>query len=99
MEKKCCICGMEFNGFGNNPEPIMSGCCCDDCNSRYVIPARLYGATEKPINNFEIARTHSDYVNIKEKLGEKNFEHLKSIPFISLYQNLESEETVGVCII
>lgn len=99
MEKKCCICGKEFNGFGNNPEPIMSGCCCDGCNSRYVIPVRLYNVMEKPIDNFEIVRTHSDYLKITEKLNEKNFEHLKSIPYISIYQNPETEETVGVCVI
>lgn len=48
--KKCCICGREFIGWGNNPDPITDengdlfpedARCCDDCNSIYVIPARL----------------------------------------------------------
>jgi hypothetical protein len=54
---KCCICGVEINGYGNNPEGAMwkdekgnivepefeSDCrCCDMCNQMYVIPGRLY---------------------------------------------------------
>ena len=44
---KCCICGKEFNGYGNNPYPVGwdvytdEDRCCDDCNERYVIPARI----------------------------------------------------------
>lgn len=45
MEKKtkvCCICGKEYKGAGNNPWPISGrGNCCDDCNRRLVIPARM----------------------------------------------------------
>lgn len=42
-EKKiCCICGKEFEGFGNNPEPVKNeGKCCDECNEKIVIPARI----------------------------------------------------------
>ena len=42
--KKCCICGKEFVGWGNNPYPVNKdedARCCDDCNAMYVIPARL----------------------------------------------------------
>ena len=40
--KKCCICGKTFVGWGNNPHPVKDkGTCCDDCNSMYVIPARI----------------------------------------------------------
>ena len=54
----CCICGCEIEGIGNNPdgamwrdpdtnelvefEPEENDRCCDNCNSRYVIPGRLY---------------------------------------------------------
>lgn len=43
MEKHmCCICGKEFTGYGNNPEPVKeSGVCCDECNADKVIPARI----------------------------------------------------------
>ena len=40
----CCICGEKIEGYGNNPEPYMpaeAGRCCDLCNQKFVIPARL----------------------------------------------------------
>ena len=42
---KCCFCE-NFCVFGNNIAPLMkpkhsSGRCCDDCNARRVIPARV----------------------------------------------------------
>ena len=41
-EYTCCICGEEFEGYGNNPAPVKeSGKCCDACNRKFVIPARL----------------------------------------------------------
>lgn len=42
--KKCCICGMNFTGWGNNPWPVVKdedATCCDDCDAMYVIPARI----------------------------------------------------------
>lgn len=39
---KCCICKKEFEGFGNNPFPIAGAKCCDLCNSKIVIPLRLF---------------------------------------------------------
>ena len=46
MKKRqiCILCGYEFMGFGNNPEPLKDfdkGRCCDDCNTDKVIPARI----------------------------------------------------------
>ena len=43
-ESFCCICGEPIEGYGNNPEPYASynnGVCCDSCNLKFVIPARL----------------------------------------------------------
>ena len=43
-ERFCCICGEPIEGYGNNPEPYVSadkGRCCDSCNVRFVIPARM----------------------------------------------------------
>ena len=38
----CCICGEPIEGYGNNPEPYKhEGRCCDACNLKFVIPARL----------------------------------------------------------
>jgi hypothetical protein len=39
----CSLCGKEFTGFGNNPEPLAHyrKRCCDECNADKVIPARI----------------------------------------------------------
>ena len=40
----CCLCGKKFIGYGNNPWPCNTdpeARCCDDCNSKKVIPARI----------------------------------------------------------
>ena len=39
--KVCCICGEEYEGYGNNAEPYKTGYCCDACNLKFVIPARM----------------------------------------------------------
>ena len=42
VSKICCICGEEFTGFGNNPDPVKNkGVCCDKCNANVVVPTRL----------------------------------------------------------
>jgi hypothetical protein len=39
---KCVLCGKECeNKWGNNPQPLKSGKCCNKCNSTKVIPARI----------------------------------------------------------
>lgn len=40
MKKKCCICGKEYEGWGNNAWPLAEGECCDECNKK-VIEARI----------------------------------------------------------
>lgn len=41
-KNKCCICAVEFEGFGNNPAPFKyEGVCCDACNCYFVMPARF----------------------------------------------------------
>lgn len=40
-KKTCVICGKEYDGYGNNAEPVKSGKCCDKCNQEVVIPTRL----------------------------------------------------------
>lgn len=39
---KCCICGNEIEGYGNNPYPVcdkedQTSRCCDDCNNLVII--------------------------------------------------------------
>ena len=42
MDRICCICGTKIEGWGNNPYPVKEGGeCCDNCNSLFVIPARI----------------------------------------------------------
>ena len=46
--KKCCICGKEFVGWGNNPYPVKDdGECCDMCKFQEVLPARLRQMNER----------------------------------------------------
>lgn len=37
----CVICGKEYEGYGNNAEPVADGKCCDECNWTVVIPERI----------------------------------------------------------
>jgi hypothetical protein len=44
----CSICHREYDGFGNNPYPVGDfddGACCNDCNTRAVLPARGRSST------------------------------------------------------
>ena len=50
MEFRCCICGRTFKGYGNNPWPVDNredARCCDECNAREVLPARILQIMEK----------------------------------------------------
>lgn len=38
---KCCLCKNEYEGEGNNANPLSNQKCCDDCNKKRVIPARI----------------------------------------------------------
>lgn len=41
-KEKCCICGKEIKGWGNNPYPVREeGRCCRYCNFTVVIPERI----------------------------------------------------------
>ena len=56
----CNICEVEFLGWGNNPEPLVTAeqraatdpRCCNDCNDRFVIPARLMGIDREDVIEF-----------------------------------------------
>ncbi len=95
MEKKCCICGTEFIGYGNNAEPIKKGICCDNCNSRFIINLRIlnwHGACE-------IVRNSDELKQIEKKLEEKNFEQMSELGSFKRFQNIETEENVILCIV
>ena len=41
-EKKiCCLCNKEYEGYGNDAQPLKEGKCCDECNEKLVIPAKI----------------------------------------------------------
>ena len=51
--KKCCICGDDFVGWGNNPWPVVKddeARCCDLCNLEYVIPSRIILLNNEKLN-------------------------------------------------
>lgn len=37
----CSICGKNYEGYGNNAEPVNNGRCCNDCNATIVVPRRM----------------------------------------------------------
>ena len=42
LKYTCCFCGRSFYGYGNKAEPVIkNGICCDECNLKKVIPARI----------------------------------------------------------
>lgn len=41
-KRVCCICRKEYEGYGNNPQPVvLIGRCCDECNRDIIIPTRI----------------------------------------------------------
>lgn len=38
---KCVFFGEKIAGHGNNAEPVKTGCCCDNCNLKVVVPERF----------------------------------------------------------
>lgn len=42
LKERCCICGKEVEGMGNNPYPVRTeGLCCRYCNYTVVQPERI----------------------------------------------------------
>ena len=68
---KCCICGREIEGYGNNPHPVYAddfdARCCDECNDNVVIPLRILGLHR---DDDEIARKIMDeMIDLIEHFG------------------------------
>lgn len=99
MEKKCCICGSEFITAGNNAEPVRKGVCCETCNSKFIVPVRMLGSKFSDLHNFEVAKTHKEFQNITSALQTRHFEKVATVPFVSVYENIETEEKVVLCVV
>ena len=100
MEMKCCICGKETYGYGNSALPIKNGICCNDCNNKFVIPARLRLSklnNDKHIN-FEIIRDMSEFIPLERKLIEHDFTKGEILmkEQLMIYENPETEEQVFI---
>lgn len=46
--KICSICKKPLSEYGNNPAPFHGEVCCDDCNTKYVVPLRIYQSIRDP---------------------------------------------------
>lgn len=82
MNKKftCCICGKEFEGWGNNPDGALDHetlkpinfdsehVCCDDCNRHEVIPGRLI-----------MIQAHRTMNDLDFEMAEEGIEQLRSL--------------------
>jgi hypothetical protein len=59
----CSICGKEYEGYGNNAQPVNNSKCCNECNYSVVIPIRMYtNCLQEIINNGE-----SEVFEVKSK--------------------------------
>ena len=84
---KCCICGKEVDGWGNNPWPVKEeGECCDDCNSNEVIPARIFQIYKNINPKKEIKedkqfslRDGNEIENAKKYLNTKKEDELEQV--------------------
>ena len=102
MEKKCCICGKEFEEYSNNANPVKDGVCCNSCNERYVTHARLLASKIKSEVSFEVVKTGQDFLDLSEKLYDRDFEYLgksSKNECIKLFRNLVTDEYVIICIV
>ena len=99
MEKKCCICERKLNGYENNAYPIKEGMCCDNCNIRLVVPARMFPSRMNNPISFEVSKSLKEYANFKSKLESRNFEKIEECEYMHIYSNIETEEKVVLCIV
>jgi DNA-directed RNA polymerase subunit RPC12/RpoP len=62
----CSICKDTYDGWGNNAYPVNDGRCCDKCNMKVVVPARIA----------RLALVNIDKINIDKKYKESKLDHL-----------------------
>lgn len=82
----CSICGKEYEGYGNNAEPINDGRCCDECNLSKVIPARL-GLMKESLEQVE--RFIDSDTSLTSSSGEVEFANgdVRGVDTIYLYKD------------
>ena len=52
----CAICQGTFEQFGNNPDPFEGDRCCNECDQKYVIPARIQAMTGRGLDAVQLRR-------------------------------------------
>ncbi len=99
--EKCCICGKEFNGYGNSAEPIKYGVCCDQCNLRFVLTSRILVADCNGSVNFEVVKNDEQMSRLTEKLCTNDFERVSKFESedVQLYVNPMSRQMLVVCVV
>lgn len=71
--KNCSICKREYEGWGNNPAPFACDRgerCCDDCNDRLVVPARMMRVSDPKLLDFLVrfAQLANSFVAVREQM-------------------------------
>ena len=71
LTETCCICRETYRGFGNNAQPYRDGRCCDDCNTRYVLKARMadFELDYNPVG--AIFKQAENFASVVEGLGKR----------------------------
>ena len=65
--RRCCLCGAEFEGRGNNPAPLKDGGeCCDRCNAEKVLPARVKLAKAEERRAYAVAYYKANADKLRE---------------------------------
>lgn len=74
---KCCLCKKEIKGYGNSPAPLNENedaKCCDECNFKLVIPARIQELCGNAANEhlFAIGSKNNEEAKMHEENAEKS---------------------------
>jgi hypothetical protein len=80
---KCCFCSKEFEGDGNNAQPLSEGRCCDDCNHDLVVPERI-SVLKNEEKDFKGIGELDDETLFK-KMGITESDRLKNYQFTKKY--------------
>lgn len=77
---KCVICNKEYEGYGNNAEPIAKGMCCDNCNTTYVIPAKVKQLkVENKLNDSTLQECKDDDTQLRRFTGNLIREEVNAV--------------------
>ena len=71
---RCSLCGRKIEGYGHSPSPLNGSRCCDSCNTKVVIPLRLFiqsiqkenQALLIKKNEVQIVKPKEDYFTLDE---------------------------------